>query len=163
MHKKNKTRQNLNQQTFFADDKTVDPAQINVPADENLDQTGCWRSSGESRGLQRWRCQMSAACRLLVRWGLTAHGWSWLMWHLFLKWPVWRPWSYRLDFLEDSGFVRLARDRSRRHMDEQDIQERINVNLIGGIILFHQVYLIKTILSKLLDKALYPRFFEKQG
>lgn len=47
-------------------------------------------------------------------------------------------------------------------MDEQDIEERINVDLIGGIILFHQVYLIKTILSKLLDKALYPRLFKKK-
>lgn len=47
-------------------------------------------------------------------------------------------------------------------MDEQDIQGRINVDLIRGVILFHQVHLIKTILSKLLDKVLYPRFLKNE-
>lgn len=46
-------------------------------------------------------------------------------------------------------------------MDEQDVQERINVDFVGGVTLFHQAYLIKPILSKPLDKALYPRFLEE--
>ena len=52
--------------------------------------------------------------------------------HLFLKWPGRRSWR-RADFLKDSLVVRLMRDRSRRHMNEQGIQERINVDFVGGI------------------------------
>lgn len=136
----------------------MDLSQINVPLEENLDQTASWGSGRESRGLQSWRCQSPAAG--LVGWGFLAEGRSWLMWHLFLRWPVRRSWRW-VDFREDGLVVRLARDRSGRNMDEQDAQGRINVDFVGGVTLFQQAYLIKPILSKPFDKALYHRSLEE--